>query len=97
IEQARLLTLKTAWMIDTLGKKAAQNEIAMIKVVAPNVLTRVADRAMQAFGGAGVTDDFPLAWMWTTGRVLRFADGPDEVHKRALAKSALRQYRQSGG
>jgi acyl-CoA dehydrogenase len=93
IEQARLLTLKTAWMIDTLDKKAAQNEIAMIKVVAPNVLTRVADRAMQAFGGAGVTDDFPLAWMWTTGRVLRFADGPDEVHKRALAKSALRQYR----
>ncbi len=93
IEQARLLTLKTAWMIDTLGKKAAQNEIAMIKVVAPNVLTRVADRAMQTFGAAGVTDDFPLAWMWTTGRTLRFADGPDEVHKRALAKAALRQYR----
>jgi acyl-CoA dehydrogenase len=95
IEQARLLTLKTAWMIDTLGKKAAQNEIAMIKIVAPNVLQRVADRAMQAFGGGGLSEDFPLAHMWTTGRVLRLADGPDEVHKRALAKATLRQFRQS--
>jgi acyl-CoA dehydrogenase len=94
IEQARLLTLKAAWTIDTLGKKAAQNEIAMIKVVAPTVLTRVTDRAIQAFGAAGVSDDFPLAGMYAGGRALRLADGPDEVHKRAIARSLLRQYSQ---
>jgi acyl-CoA dehydrogenase len=91
IEQARLLTLKTAWMVDTLGKKAAQNEIAMIKIVAPQVVTDVVNRAIQVFGGAGVSDDFPLASMWAHGRTLHIVDGPDEVHKRALARSVIRQ------
>jgi len=90
IEQARLLTLKAAWMIDTLGKKAAQNEIAMIKVVAPQVMTNVVNRAIQLFGAAGVSDDFPLASMWAHGRTLHIVDGPDEVHKRSLARSLLR-------
>jgi acyl-CoA dehydrogenase len=91
IEQARLLTLKTAWMIDTLGKKAAQNEIAMIKIAVPEVLTNVVNRAIQVFGGAGMSDDFPLASMWAHGRTLHIVDGPDEVHKRSLARSIIRQ------
>ena len=94
IEQARLLTLKAAWMIDTLGKKAAQKEIAMIKIVAPAMLTNVVDRAIQVFGGAGVSDDFPLASMWAHGRTLHLVDGPDEVHKRSLAKQVIRQLAQ---
>jgi acyl-CoA dehydrogenase len=131
IEQARLLTLKAAWTIDTLlqypptdrgneenqtlppatpsvddsnrttpntssvfalGKKAAQQEIAMIKVVVPEMLTNVINRAIQVFGGAGVSDDFPLAQMWAHGRVMHIVDGPDEVHKRAIAHSTLRRY-----
>ncbi|HET7640701.1 MAG TPA: acyl-CoA dehydrogenase family protein [Ktedonobacteraceae bacterium] len=91
IEQARLLTLKAAWKIDTLGKKAAQKEIAMIKIVAPEVFTTVVNRAMQVFGGAGVSDDFPLASMWAHGRTLHIVDGPDEVHKRALARTVIRE------
>src|SRR5437016_920883 len=91
IEQARLLTLKAAWTIDNLGKKAAQNEIAMIKIVAPEVFTNVVNRAIQVFGGAGVSDDFPLASMWAHGRTLHLVDGPDEVHKRSLARSVIRQ------
>ena len=91
IEQARLLTLKAAWMIDTVGKKAAQNEIAMIKIVAAQVHTNVVDRAIQLFGGAGVCQDFPLASMWAHGRIIHLVDGPDEVHKRSLARSVLRQ------
>jgi acyl-CoA dehydrogenase len=87
-----LLTLKAAWMIDTQGKKAAQNEIAMIKIVAPQVQTNVVNRAIQAFGAAGLSDDFPLASMWAHGRTLHIVDGPDEVHKRALARSISRQY-----
>ncbi len=92
IEQARLLTLKAAWLIDTQGKKAVQNEIAMIKVVAPRVMLKVVDRAIQAFGGAGVSDDFPLAAMYAGGRTLRLADGPDEVHLRSLARAVLRRF-----
>lgn len=91
IEQARLLTLKAAWTIDTLGKKAAQNEIAMIKIVAPQLLTNVANRAIQLFGGAGVSQDTPLAAMWAYGRILHLVDGPDEVHKRSLARNIVRQ------
>jgi acyl-CoA dehydrogenase len=94
IEQARLLTLKAAWIIDTLGKKAAQKEIAMIKIVAPEVMTNVVNRAIQVFGGAGMSDDFPLASMWAHGRTLHLADGPDEVHKRALAKQVIRHLTQ---
>ena len=92
IEQARLLTLKAAWSIDNLGKKAAQQEIAMIKVVVPEMLTNVVNRAMQVFGAAGVSDDFPLASMWAHGRTMHIVDGPDEVHKRAIARTLLRKY-----
>lgn len=94
IEQARLLTLKAAWMIDTLGKKAAQKEIAMIKIAAPEVFTNVVNRAIQVFGGAGLSDDFPLASMWAHARTLHIVDGPDEVHKRAVARTVVRQLAQ---
>jgi acyl-CoA dehydrogenase len=89
IEQARLLTLKSAWMMDVAGNKAAKAEIAMIKVVAPNMALQVIDWAMQVHGGAGMSQDFPLAYAWAHARTLRFADGPDEVHRNAIAKIEL--------
>jgi acyl-CoA dehydrogenase len=92
IEQARLLTLKTAYMMDTVGNKGARGEIAMIKVVAPNMACQVIDWAIQAHGAAGMCDDFPLAYAYTTARWLRFADGPDEVHRNAIAKIELGKY-----
>ncbi len=89
IEQTRLLVLKTAWMIDSMGTKAARTEIAAIKVAAPELLVYVADRAMQLFGAAGFTEDFPLAQLYSMGRWLQIADGPDEVHRRSVARAEL--------
>jgi alkylation response protein AidB-like acyl-CoA dehydrogenase len=89
VEQARLLTLKAAYMMDTVGNKAARSEIAMIKVIAPNMTLRVLDRAIQAHGGAGVSQDTFLAAAWANVRTLRLADGPDEVHMESIAKHEL--------
>jgi acyl-CoA dehydrogenase len=97
IEQARLLTLRAAQLMDAAGNKAAREEIAMIKVVAPNVALAVIDRAVQAHGGAGVSEDFPLASMWAQARTLRLADGPDEVHIEAIARAELKKYREGRG
>ncbi len=92
IEMARLLTLKTAWMIDKYGAKGARSEIAAIKVIAPRVALNVIDRAIQVHGGGGVSDDFPLARMWAGMRTLRIADGPDAVHLRTVARQELGKY-----
>ena len=96
IEQARLLTMKAAWLMDTVGNKGARIEISAIKVVGPNVALRVVDRAIQAHGGGGVSQDFPLAGMWAGLRTLRFADGPDEVHRMQLARRELGRYVDTG-
>lgn len=92
IDTARLLTLKAAYMMDTVGNKVAQSEIAMIKVLAPNVAQQVLDWAIQAHGAAGVSDDFPLAYQWAGNRTLRLADGPDEVHRNAIAKLEIARF-----
>jgi acyl-CoA dehydrogenase len=93
IETSRLLVLKTAWLMDTVGNKGAHSEIQAIKIVTPAMTEWVIDRAIQAHGAAGVSQDYPLAHLWASARTLRFADGPDEVHKRSLARRELRRYR----
>jgi acyl-CoA dehydrogenase len=92
IEQARLLTLRAAWMIDQVGAKGAKSEISQIKVVVPNIALTIIDQAIQMHGGAGVSDDFPLAELFATIRTLRIADGPDEVHRALIAKQELKKY-----
>ncbi len=93
IEAARLLTLKAAWMMDTVGNKQARMEIAAIKVYVPNIALDILDHAIQVHGGEGVTDDVPLASMWAALRTLRLADGPDEVHRMTIARQELKKYR----
>ena len=92
INQARLLTLYTAWMIDEVGAKEARNEIAQIKVAVPNMLQHVLDKAIEVHGAAGVSDDFGLGWSYAWGRTLRIVDGPDAVHRETVAKLELRKY-----
>ena len=93
LEMARLFVLKTAWLVDRVGGKNARIEVAGIKVAVPNVALKIIDRAIQIHGGAGVSDDTPLAWMWAHMRTLRLADGPDEVHKLSIARRELRRQR----
>jgi len=97
IDQARLYVLRAAWLIDTQGKKAARNEVSAIKVIVPRLQTRVLDRAMQIFGAMGLTPDTPLSYLWTWGRALRFIDGPDEVHIRAVARREVKAAQQALG
>lgn len=97
IEQARLLTLKAAWMMDTVGNKAARGEIAMIKVIAPSTAEQIIDWAIQAHGAAGVSQDTPLAQAWVSARALRLADGPDEVHRATLARLELARHTEPNG
>jgi acyl-CoA dehydrogenase len=96
IEMVRLLTLKTAWLIDTVGNRHARTEIAAIKVAAPQVALKVIDRAIQVHGGGGVCQDVPLARMYAHVRTLRLADGPDEVHKMTIARRELRERAPAG-
>jgi acyl-CoA dehydrogenase len=93
IEAARLLVLKTAWLMDTVGNKGAHTEIQSIKILVPQMTEWIMDKAIQAHGAGGVSQDFPLAGLWAHARTLRLADGPDEVHKRSLAFRELKKYR----
>ncbi|MFC1442740.1 acyl-CoA dehydrogenase family protein [Streptacidiphilus sp. N1-10] len=93
IEQLRLLVLKTAWLMDTVGNKGAHTEIQAIKIATPSTVEWILDKAIQAHGGGGISQDFPLAQLWASARTLRFADGPDEVHRRSLAHRELKPYR----
>ena len=95
IDQARLLCLRAAWMMDTHGNKAARTEVSAIKVVATRLQTKIADRAMQVFGAAGLSNDTPLAFIYSWGRALRFIDGPDEVHLRTVARAEVKKHQQS--
>jgi acyl-CoA dehydrogenase len=97
IDQARLLCLRAAWLMDTQGNKAARVEVSAIKIVAAQLQTRVADRAIQVFGAMGLTNDTPLAFLWTWGRALRFIDGPDEVHLRVIARDELKKAKEAFG
>ena len=92
LEMVRLLTMKTAWLMDTVGNRHARTEIAAIKIAAPQVALKVIDRAIQVHGGAGVSGDFPLAEMYAQLRTLRLADGPDEVHKRTIFRNEMRRF-----
>jgi len=94
LEMARLLVLKTAWLMDTVGNQHARTEIAAIKVAVPQIALKIVDRAIQVHGGGGVSDDFPLAYMYAGLRSLRLADGPDEVHKASVARQELRRQRE---
>jgi acyl-CoA dehydrogenase len=92
VDQARLLTMLAAWKMDTEGKRAARQEISMIKVVAANMVMDVLDRAIQVHGSLGMSDDTPLAWMWRFSRMLKVADGPDEVHKMVIARREINRW-----
>jgi alkylation response protein AidB-like acyl-CoA dehydrogenase len=93
LEQARLLVLKAAWLMDTVGNKGAHTEIQAIKIMVPSMVEWIIDKAIQTYGAAGVSQDTPLAALWAGSRTLRLADGPDEVHKRSLARRELNRYR----
>jgi alkylation response protein AidB-like acyl-CoA dehydrogenase len=93
LEQARLLVLKAAWLMDTVGNKGAHTEIQAIKITVPSTVEWIIDKAIQTYGAAGVSQDTPLAALWAGSRTLRLADGPDEVHKRSLARRELKRYR----
>ena len=97
IEQARLLCLRAAFMMDRHGNKAARTEVSAIKVVAARLQTRVTDRAIQVFGAMGLSNDTPLAFLYTWGRALRFVDGPDEVHLRTIARAELKKAKENAG